>query len=146
MGNVVATTIGAQAGKVEGSLRDLSAEGTVRCAAAMSRLTPHLHLPGSAAAHPAVAEPTLLPHRGARSARNHSEPTEAKEPQMPRVIVTADPVSSQITAETPVLLDEQVRSVHLSTDHAASQLVERLAWAIRDAEDADRVRVARTRS
>ncbi len=65
---------------------------------------------------------------------------------MPRVIVTADPVSSQITAETPVLLDEQVRSVHLSTDHAASQLVERLAWAIRDAEDADRVRVARTRS
>jgi hypothetical protein len=55
---------------------------------------------------------------------------------MPRIIVTADPVSSQLTDATPVLLDEQVHSVHLSTGHAAAQLVERLAWAISDAEGA----------
>jgi hypothetical protein len=56
---------------------------------------------------------------------------------MPRVIVTADPVSSQLSDETPLLFDEQVRSVHLSTGHAAAQLVERLAWAISDAETAE---------
>jgi hypothetical protein len=59
---------------------------------------------------------------------------------MPRIIVTADRVSSQLTDETPVLLDEQVHSVHLSTGHAAAQLIERLAWAISDAEDAESVR------
>jgi hypothetical protein len=38
----------------------------------------------------------------------------------------------------PVLLEERVSSVHLSTAHATPQLVERLAWAIADAEDAER--------
>jgi hypothetical protein len=57
---------------------------------------------------------------------------------MPRIIVTTD--SPQRTASASVLLDESVRSVHLSTGHAASQLVERLAWAISDAEDAERSR------
>jgi hypothetical protein len=56
---------------------------------------------------------------------------------MPRIIVTLDPLSSELTDQTPVLLDEQVRSVHLSTDHAAAQLVERLAWAVSDAESAE---------
>jgi hypothetical protein len=55
---------------------------------------------------------------------------------MPRIIVTTDP--SQLSDEAPVLLDESVHSVHLSTGHAAAQLVERLAWAISDAEDAER--------
>jgi len=55
---------------------------------------------------------------------------------MPRVIVTTDP--SELPEEAPVLLDERVHSVHLSTGHAAAQLVERLAWAISDAEDAER--------
>lgn len=63
---------------------------------------------------------------------------------MPRIIVTADPVSSEPSDETPVLLDEQVRSVHLSTGHAAAQLVERLAWAVSDAENAEVQRSART--
>ncbi len=62
---------------------------------------------------------------------------------MPRVIVTADPVSSRLTAETPVLLDERVHSVHLSSGHAAAQLIERLAWAISDAEDAESARPGR---
>lgn len=54
---------------------------------------------------------------------------------MPRVIVTTDP--SPVLADASVWLNEHVRSVHLSTDHAAAQFVERLAWAISDAEDAD---------
>jgi hypothetical protein len=64
---------------------------------------------------------------------------------MPRIIVTADPVSSELTGESPVLLEEHVHSVHLSTGHAAAQLVERLAWAISDAEHAERARPARPR-
>jgi hypothetical protein len=54
---------------------------------------------------------------------------------MPRIIVTTDP--SPLSADASVWLDEHVQSVHLSTDHAATQFVERLAWAISDAEDAD---------
>ncbi len=53
---------------------------------------------------------------------------------MPRVIVTTDP--SPLSADASVWLDERVESVHLSTDHAAAQFVERLAWAISDAEGA----------
>jgi hypothetical protein len=53
---------------------------------------------------------------------------------MPRIIVTTDPSPS--FTDISVLLDEQVHSVHLSTGHAAAQLIERLAWAISDAEDA----------
>jgi hypothetical protein len=54
---------------------------------------------------------------------------------MARIIVTADPTAAD---DQPVLLEESVSSVHLSTGHAAAQLVERLAWAIADAEDAER--------
>ncbi len=55
---------------------------------------------------------------------------------MPRITVTADPVSSKSDA-APVLLSESVRSVHLSTEHAAAQLIQRLAWAVGDAEEAE---------
>jgi hypothetical protein len=54
---------------------------------------------------------------------------------MPRIIVTTD--LSLPPGDAPVLLNEQVHSVHLSTGHAAAQLVERLAWAISDAEAAE---------
>jgi hypothetical protein len=54
---------------------------------------------------------------------------------MPRIIVTTD--SSQPSGDGAVLLDELVHSVHLSSGHAAAQLVERLAWAISDAEEAE---------
>jgi hypothetical protein len=60
---------------------------------------------------------------------------------MPRIIVTTDP--SEPREQSPVLLDERVHSVHLSTRHAASQLVERIAWAISDAEDAERASAVR---
>jgi len=54
---------------------------------------------------------------------------------MPRIIITTDP--SPLPAGASVWLDEHVQSVHLSADHAAAQFIERLAWAISDAEDAD---------
>jgi len=61
---------------------------------------------------------------------------------MPRIIVTTDPVDRRDTAPeqggTAVLLDERVYSVHLTDDHAAEQLIERLAWAVNDAEDTQR--------
>ena len=51
---------------------------------------------------------------------------------MPRIIVTTDPNERR---DSPVLLDERVYSLHLCDDHAAEQLIERLAWAVSDAED-----------
>jgi len=59
---------------------------------------------------------------------------------MPRVIVIADQSRPD---DAHVLLDEHVESVHLSDEHSAMQLVERLGWAINDAEDAERVHVER---
>jgi hypothetical protein len=54
---------------------------------------------------------------------------------MARIIVTTDPPTNQAA---PVLLEESVYSIHLDNDHNAAQLVERLGWAIADAEDAQR--------
>ena len=57
---------------------------------------------------------------------------------MARIIVTTDPAERRaqvMNPETPVLLDERVDSVHLCDDHAAEQLIERLAWAVTDAEE-----------
>ncbi len=59
---------------------------------------------------------------------------------MPRVIVTTNlPPAGQ----APVLLDEHVSTVHLSSEHSAAQLIERLTWAVRDAEEAELRRIAR---
>jgi hypothetical protein len=54
---------------------------------------------------------------------------------MPRIILTADHAPSR---SDPVLLAESVQSVHLSSDHAAQQLIERLRWALQDAEALER--------
>ena len=63
---------------------------------------------------------------------------------MARIIVTTGPVGARGASapldEAPVLLDEQVNSAHLCDDHAAEQLIERLAWAVTDADDAERTR------
>jgi hypothetical protein len=63
---------------------------------------------------------------------------------MARIIVTTDPLdrggARSLSDGMPVLLDERVNSIHLRDDHAAEQLVERLAWAVTDAEDAERSR------
>lgn len=54
---------------------------------------------------------------------------------MPRILITTD--APRRPAGAPVLLDERIHSVHLGSGHAASQLLERLAWAISDAEDVE---------
>jgi hypothetical protein len=63
---------------------------------------------------------------------------------MARIIVTTDPADERrlapLASDASVLLDERVDSVHLSNDHAAEQLIERLAWAVSDAEDFKRTR------
>ena len=53
---------------------------------------------------------------------------------MARVVVTAEHAERGIA---PVLLDEEVHAVHLSTEHAAKQFIERLGWAITDAESVE---------
>jgi hypothetical protein len=49
---------------------------------------------------------------------------------VPRIIVTTDPVDH----DGPVTLDESVASIHVASEHGSSQLLERLTWAIEDAE------------
>jgi hypothetical protein len=62
---------------------------------------------------------------------------------MARIIVTTDSTDGRgapvLSDEAVILLDERVDAVHLCDDHAAEQLIERLAWAVTDAEDAQRV-------
>jgi len=53
---------------------------------------------------------------------------------MARIIVTTERASRR---HSPTLLDERVCSAHLSDDHSAAQLIERLGWAISDAEEAE---------
>jgi hypothetical protein len=53
---------------------------------------------------------------------------------MARIIVTTERASR---SRSPALLDERVCSAHLSDNHSAAQLIERLGWAISDAEEAE---------
>lgn len=60
---------------------------------------------------------------------------------MARIIVTPDPVDREreiLTRNGAVLLDESVYPLHLRDQHFAGQLVERLAWAVSDAERSER--------
>jgi hypothetical protein len=50
---------------------------------------------------------------------------------MARIIVTTE---QSERPDAPVLLDERVCPEHLSDHHSAAQLIERLGWAINDAE------------
>jgi hypothetical protein len=55
---------------------------------------------------------------------------------MPQIIVTADQPTEY--DDTPVLLRERVNVTDFESDHFASQLVERLGWAVSDADDVER--------
>jgi hypothetical protein len=63
---------------------------------------------------------------------------------MARIIVTADPAGDRdglmSREQTSVLRDERVDSIHLCDGHAAEQLIQRLAWAVTDAEEAELAR------
>ena len=52
---------------------------------------------------------------------------------MPRIIVTTDPPDY----DAPVTLDERVDTIHVCDRYAADQLIERLTWAIEDAESVE---------
>jgi hypothetical protein len=55
---------------------------------------------------------------------------------MPRVVVTTE--HSERDPKT-VLLDEQVHAVQLASERSARQLLQRVRWAITDAERAETV-------
>lgn len=61
---------------------------------------------------------------------------------MARIIVTTDRGERAELRDPSVLLEERVYPVHLATDHAASQLMQRLAWAVGDAERTERAQRA----
>jgi hypothetical protein len=53
-----------------------------------------------------------------------------------RVIVIPDSANPQLEG-CPILMNEEVRPEHLQDAHSADQLIERVAWAICDASDAE---------
>jgi hypothetical protein len=55
---------------------------------------------------------------------------------MPQIIVTADRTGDR--NEAPVLLRERVNVTDFESDHFAAQLVQRLGWAVGDADEAER--------
>ncbi|HWX74929.1 MAG TPA: hypothetical protein VNZ05_06470 [Solirubrobacteraceae bacterium] len=59
---------------------------------------------------------------------------------MARIIVTTDATTHHASA---TLLDENVYSMHLETEHSSAQLIERLGWAISHAESTQRAQHAR---
>jgi hypothetical protein len=56
---------------------------------------------------------------------------------MARIIVIADtPRRTRIGA--PVLMDEEVKPDHLADEHTSQQIIERMAWAVLDAQETPR--------
>jgi hypothetical protein len=52
---------------------------------------------------------------------------------MARIIVLAD-MQRRPSIDAPVLMDEEVKPDHLADEHASHQIIERVAWAVLDAE------------
>lgn len=55
---------------------------------------------------------------------------------MPQIIVKADQGSDR--EEDAVMMRERINPADFESDHFAAQLVERLGWAVSDAEEAER--------
>lgn len=56
--------------------------------------------------------------------------------QMPRIVVTTEPRVPN--SDNSVLLDERIATADLDSDHFAAQLIERIGWALIDADGAER--------
>jgi hypothetical protein len=54
---------------------------------------------------------------------------------MPRILVITEPVHKP---ESGVMLDEHIATSDLASDHFAGQLIERISWALADAEHSER--------
>ena len=61
---------------------------------------------------------------------------------MPSVIIVAEPGTAKTSAfnhdRRAFQLKERITSSDLSDPHVAAQLIERIGWALADAEDAER--------
>ena len=53
---------------------------------------------------------------------------------MPRIIVMSE---SSTEREGAITLDERVISADMRSGHRAAQLIERVGWAVQDADDAE---------
>ncbi len=53
---------------------------------------------------------------------------------MARIIVIAD-VPGRAKIDAPILMDEEVKPHHLADEHSTQQIVERMAWAVLDAQE-----------
>ena len=49
------------------------------------------------------------------------------------IVIGASPRA--VNRDIPVLMDEEVTPDHLADEHAAHQIIERVAWAVLDAEE-----------
>jgi hypothetical protein len=56
---------------------------------------------------------------------------------MARIIVIAD-TPRRANIDAPVLMDEEVEPIHLADEHASQQIIERMAWAVLDAQEVSR--------
>jgi hypothetical protein len=56
---------------------------------------------------------------------------------LPQIIVTADRPNER--GEGPVMLNERVSAADFESEHFAARLVERLGWAVTDADEAERL-------
>jgi hypothetical protein len=61
---------------------------------------------------------------------------------MARILVVADKPPAHIPRrphiDAPVLMDEEVKPEHLADEHTSQQIIERMAWAVLDAQEATR--------
>jgi hypothetical protein len=57
---------------------------------------------------------------------------------MPRIIVMSEPSTQP---EGAIVLDESVASADLQSGQQSAQLIERVGWAVHDADDAEREQV-----
>lgn len=54
---------------------------------------------------------------------------------MPRILVMSEQSNE---GEGVITLDEEISSAHLRSGHHSAQLIERIGWAVHDADDKDR--------
>jgi hypothetical protein len=54
---------------------------------------------------------------------------------MPRIRITTDAIG---TPDVAVILDERIATTDLDSDHFGAALVERIGWALSDADEAER--------
>jgi hypothetical protein len=56
-------------------------------------------------------------------------------PTMPRILITTEPLD---TPDAAVMLSERVATSDLTSEHFANQLIQRIRWALADAEKDER--------